>query len=573
LTTPGLSVASTVARAFSEYLAATAAITDTVARCFTHRDWQGLQDQTAARLDAYASAVDAAMADIGDAGDDREVWEAARSAYADLTADLPCVEVAETFFNSLTRRYLTTVGVDATVEFAEPRPLPPATEADVRRHAATGGLEAALEAAVSAPQLAPTWHNLRRDVRLADAEIRRSLRLHGASAEVDEIELLTAPFYRGHSAYLVGRLRSGAIELPLGIAIHHTNRGLVIGAILTEVDDVAVLFSYTRAAFFVAGDRPSSLVAYLAAMLPGRTRDELYTAVGHRKHGKTELYRDLARHIAASEDRFDYARGIHGMVMIVFTAPGYDVVFKVIRDRFPWPKQTTRRQVMAKYRLVTRHDRAGRLVDAHEFERLRFDCDRFAPELLEELGTQANRSVTIDDRHVTLDHVYIERRLAPLDLYVREANPVKARAAIMDYGRAIKNLAAANVFPGDMLLKNFGVTSGGRVVFYDYDEIVPLTRCRFRRLPESDRPDEEMSAEPWFGVGDNDVFPEEFTRFLGIRGELRDAFYDQHGDLFGVRFWQRVQERIAAGEVIEIFPYSRSRRLGASVRHVSGARE
>ncbi len=385
--------------------------------------------------------------------------------------------------------------------------------------------------------------------------------------------MLESPFYRGQGAYLVGRLRSGSLWLPLGVAIHHTTRGLTIGAVLTETGDVGVLFSYTRAAFFVATDCPGALVRYLGHILPKRSRDELYTAIGFRKHAKTELFRDFYRHITTSSERFDHARGIRGMVMIVFTVPGYDVVFKVIRDRFPYPKDTTRRRVMEKYRLVTRHDRAGRLVDAHEFENLRFDIDRFEPSLVDELREHATRSVAVDDGHVTLQHVYVERRLAPLDLYIREANPIKARSAIIDYGRAIKNLAAANVFPGDMLLKNFGVTRGGRVVFYDYDEITPLTECNFRELPVSDRPDEEMSADPWFGVGQHDVFPEEFRGFLGLRGELREALDYHHGDIFGVRFWKRMQDRLRSGEVIEIFPYKRSRRLGAGIRRIGGPAE
>jgi isocitrate dehydrogenase kinase/phosphatase len=121
-----------------------------------------------------------------------------------------------------------------------------------------------------------------------------------------------------------------------------------------------------------------------------------------------------------------------------------------------------------------------------------------------------------------------------------------------------------------MLLKNFGVTRSGRVVFYDYDELSKVTECNFRELPETQDPADEMSADPWFGVGEHDVFPEEFRNFLGVRGELRDVLELHHSDLFGVRFWQRVQERIRSGEVIEIFPYKRSRRLGAGVRR--GAR-
>jgi isocitrate dehydrogenase kinase/phosphatase len=570
LTDTAAAVAGVVLRHFRSYGEALEAINTAAIRSFASRDWDGLAVLTSERLDAYADAVGGSVAELRRTLDkpagDAATWAAAQSAYAALTAERPDVEIAETFYNSITRRFLTTVGVDPRVEFLERHPLPAPDEVEVRRHPAGEDVEAALEAAVTAPQLASQWRNLGRDVRLAAEEIRRSLGLHGMGNTVTEIEVLCTPLYRGHGAYLVGRLWAGDVALPLGIAIHHTNRGLAIGAVLTEAEDVSVLFSYTRAAFFVDTNRPAAIVAYLGALLPDRTRDELYTAVGYRKHGKTELFRDLSLHIATSGDRFEFARGIRGMVMIVFTAPGFGVVFKIIRDRFPYPKQTTRRRIMSKYRLVSRHDRAGRLVDAHEFEHLRFERSRFAPELLEELAMQATRSVSIDAEHVTLHHVYVERRLAPLDLYVREANPIKARAAIVDYGRAIKNLAAANIFPGDMLLKNFGVTSGGRVVFYDYDEIVPLTQCKFREMPDSDRADEEMSAEPWFGVGDDDVFPEEFTRFLGIRGDLRQAFDEHHADLFGVRFWTRMQERLDAGEVIEIFPYKRSRRLGAVLR-------
>ncbi len=557
-------------RRFETYVAALSAINDAAARAFSARDWDGMAVLIPERFDAYADAVGAAVAELrrnlDDRGGDAATWAAAHGDYATMVRDRQDVEIAETFYNSITRRFLTTEGVDPRVEFLERHPLPPNDAIAVNRYAVATSVEEALQDAVTEPELASQWQNLGRDVRLAADEIRRSLGLHGAAEGVTEIELLVTPFFRGHGAYLVGRLWSGDVMLPLGIVVHHTNRGLAIGAVLTEAEEVSVLFSYTRAAFFVDAPRPSALVAYLGELLPDRSRDELYTAIGYRKHGKTELYRDLSRHIATSSDCFEFARGIRGMVMIVFTIPGFGVVFKVIRDRFPYPKQTTRRRIMSKYRLVSRHDRAGRLVDAHEFEHLRFDRSRFAPELLDGLRSQATRSVSIDDQYVTLHHVYVERRLAPLDLYVREANPVKARAAIVDYGRAIKNLAAANIFPGDMLLKNFGVTKSGRVVFYDYDEIVPLTQCKFREMPDSDRADEEMSAEPWFGVGEDDVFPEEFTRFLGIRGELREAFDEHHADLFGVRFWTRMQERLEAGEVIEIFPYKRSRRLGAILR-------
>ena len=570
---PANLVADAVAEHYDLHLAALRAVNASAADAFARRDWSAAQGTVTRRLDAYADAVAgavAAVSGLGEAASDRGTWTAAKERFAATVAGRTDREIAETFFNSCTRRLLGTVGVDPGVEFTgvefSGTPQVPGKPA-LRRHpgpdpaALIGGI-------ITGAGIGGRWQNPTRDAVLGGEEIRRALRLHGIAGDVDEAEMASEPFYRGQGAYLVGRLHAGRSTLPVAVAVHHTSRGLVIGAVLTEPEEVGVLFSYTRAAFCVATECPAALVTFLSSLVPTRTRAELYTAIGYPKHGKTELFRDFSRYIATSADRFVHTRGIRGMVMIVFTIAGYDVVFKVIRDRFPFPKETTRRRVMDQYRLVARHDRAGRLVDAAEFENLRFPVDRFEPGLLGELTAEAARSVVVDGGHLTLRHVYVERRLAPLDLYLREANPVRARAAIVDYGRAIKNLAAANVFPGDMLLKNFGVTRGGRVVFYDYDEITPLVDCNFRRLPESDRPDEEMAADPWFGVGRHDVFPEEFSRFLGLRGELWQALDYHHGDLFEVRFWQRMQERIRAGEAIEIFPYGRNRRLGAHMRRV-----
>ncbi|MET0831686.1 MAG: bifunctional isocitrate dehydrogenase kinase/phosphatase [Acidimicrobiia bacterium] len=569
----GALVAGAVTEHYEAHLGALREINATAAEAFARRDWTEAQALLTRRLDAYADAVAGAVSAIAalvGTASGRDTWTAAKGRFAAAVSGRADREIAETFFNSCTRRMLGTVGVDPGVEFAGAELSgTPAIPGEPRLLRYPGPDPAALIGTiVSGAGIDGRWQNLTRDAVLGGEEIRRALRLHGIAGAVDEAVMAAEPFYRGQGAYLVGQLRAAGAAFPMAVAVHHTSRGLVIGAVLTEPEEVGVLFSYTRAAFCVATDNPAALVTFLAGLVPSRTRAELYTAIGYPKHGKTELFRDFSRHIATTSDRFDHTRGIKGMVMIVFTVPRYDVVFKVIRDRFPYPKETTRRRVMDRYRLVARHDRAGRLVDAAEFENLRFPVDRFEPGLLDELTTEAARSVVVDGDHVTLQHVYVERRLAPLDLYLREANPVRARAAIVDYGRAIKNLAAANVFPGDMLLKNFGVTRGGRVVFYDYDEITPLVECNFRRLPESDRPDEEMAADPWFGVGSHDVFPEEFSRFLGLRGELWQALDYHHGDLFEVRFWQRMQDRIRAGEAIEIFPYGRSRRLGAHLRRV-----
>jgi isocitrate dehydrogenase kinase/phosphatase len=572
VSTPGDDIARIALEAFDLYCGAFSTLSSRAANRFADRDWHGLQNDSTARLALYNEEVDRAVSRIRDllgvAHTERTNWVAARTEYEHAISQRGDAEIAKTFFSSITRRILKTEGTDPAVEFTDDPSMFPATEVPLARYEDESVVDM-LITMITAVDLGGVWQNLERDARLAALEIERRFALHGVTGPVAMVEVYREPFFRGRAAYLVGDITAGSVTLPLAVAIHHTSRGLIIGAVLLEPDDISVLFSYTRSSFMVIAEPPGDLVNYLRRLIPHRKPAELYTAIGYNKHGKTERYRDLRAYIAETGERFGYARGIRGMVMIVFTLPGYDAVFKVIRDRFPHPKQTTRRQVMAKYRLVFRHDRAGRLIDAHEFEHMRFARGLFSEELLAELETQASRSVSIEGDIVTLHHVYLERKVIPLDLYLRESNPLKARAAIIDYGRAIKNLAMSDIFPGDMLLKNFGVTRSGRVVFYDYDELTRVSECNFREIPSTSDPDREMSADPWFGVGEHDVFPEEFRNFLGIRGELRAVLEQHHGDLFGVRYWRRIQDRVKSGEVIEIFPYKRSRRLGAGIRRQS----
>jgi isocitrate dehydrogenase kinase/phosphatase len=295
--------------------------------------------------------------------------------------------------------------------------------------------------------------------------------------------------------------------------------------------------------------------------MPRKRIAELYISIGYNKHGKSELYCDLLHHLSRSDKKFELAQGERGMVMEVYTMSDYDLVFKVIKDHFAYPKNTTRNAVMAKYELVFKHDRAGRLVDAQEFEHLQFNRNRFSNELLDSLNQNAAKSVIINDDNVIVKHAYVERRVIPLNIYLREVDEAKALTAVVDYGNAIKDLAASNIFPGDLLLKNFGVTRHGRIVFYDYDELCLLSVCNFRVMPQPRSYDEELSAEPWFGVGENDVFPEELRKFIGLKGKLREVFLEHHEDLFDVIFWHQVQSRISSGKTIDIFPYGQNKRL------------
>jgi isocitrate dehydrogenase kinase/phosphatase len=531
---------------------------------FEQADWAAMQRDHAQRLDVYEASVQEGLvrlkALLGERVADRATWTLVRGAFAARVAGRPDVELAQTFLNSITRRVFHTVGVDPGLEFVapapEPPPAPPAPGLTVTI-AREGALETLVLRVLEHFRFAPGWDDAPGDA----ARVAQAMGRQVGESRVRAIELLASVFFRGKGAYLVGRLHTDLEPIPVVIALHRNAGGVGVDAILLTEDEVSIVFSFTRSYFFVETRCPRELVGFLRAIMPRKPVAELYIAIGHNKHGKTELYRSLLQHLERSDDRFEIAPGQRGMVMFVFTLPGFDVVFKVIRDRFEWPKTVTHAEVREKYRLVFRHDRAGRLVDVQEFELLEFDRSRFTDAVLAELASSASESVEIRGERVVVRHLYTERRLRPLDVYLREAGPEDARDAVIDYGQVLRDLAATNIFPGDMLLKNFGVSRHGRLIFYDYDELCPLSECHFRTLPPPRDDDEERSLEPWFYVGERDIFPEEFRSFLGLSGELLQVFLAHHGELLGVDFWLAMQERHRRGEILDIYPYRSSRRL------------
>ncbi len=555
-------------RAWDRYRDRFAAITRRAGTRFEQRDWHGMQNDMVERLELYRDVVDHLTVEVRDLLDDRVqdrlVWASLKAVYSGLIADRDDWDIAETFFNSLTRRIFTTVGVDPQVEFVATDYANPPTRPHrrlVAEYDRTGSVAALIEQILTDFRFRVLYEDIRRDAKLVAVEIEHQLRERGLPLDVTAAEIVPQPFFRGKGAYVVGRLRVGATELPLVLALRNPEGAVVVDAVLLDSVAVSILFSFTRSYFHVDIDRVYELVRFLASLMPHKRVAELYTSIGYHKHGKTELYRDLLAHLAGTGERFVVARGIRGLVMEVFTMPGFDVVFKVMRDVFGAPKRITRTEVKDRYRHVFHHDRAGRLVDAQEFEHLQFDRDRFEPGLLQTLLDECGRSVRVAGDTVVITHAYVERRVEPLNIHVREADAKIARQTVLDYGMAIKDLASTNVFPGDMLLKNFGVTRHGRVVFYDYDELAEITELRFRAMPEPDHDEDALSEEPWFGVDERDVFPEEFRAFLGLPRPLRETFEARHDDLFDPRWWQQVQTRLAAGEIIEIFPYGAERRL------------
>jgi isocitrate dehydrogenase kinase/phosphatase len=534
---------------------------------FERRDWVGLHRDALEWLGESAAAVAGTLAqleaELGPRFSDRDLWRAVRPAVeASLAARLDA-DLGSTFYNSIVRRALGTIGADPDTEFTTDIGGP----ANPQRIAVTYRIEHSVAATIrrllgDLGWTAP-WRNLPADAAAIAGRIE-SVWTDMADPPA-RIEVLPLVMYRGTRAFVVGRLAGGAKRLPLTIVLRHDESGVAADAVLLTEDAVSIVFSFTRAYFHADAGHPAAVVAFLREIMPRKPRSELYTALGFFKHGKTLLYRDVARQISESSDCFQHAPGARGMVMAAFVLPGIDVVFKVIRDEFAPPKTTTRRDVMERYALVFTHDRAGRLVDAQEFEHLAFPRDRFTPPLLEDLRSSCGSLLRETGETIEVRHLYTERRLVPLDLFLATADRSMAEDAILDWGQSVKDLAATNIFPGDLLLKNFGVTRHGRVVFYDYDELCPLDACRFRRLPPARDDDEEMSVEPWFHVGEHDIFPEEFPVFLGVPAALKPAFLSAHGDLFTPDFWRSMQARHAAGDVVDILPYRESQRL----RHVS----
>ncbi|MGH8078319.1 MAG: bifunctional isocitrate dehydrogenase kinase/phosphatase, partial [Lysobacter sp.] len=376
------------------------------------------------------------------------------------------------------------------------------------------------------------------------------------------IELLGTVFYRERRAYLVGRALGRQHSWPLVVALLSDDDGVRVDAVLTEVDHLSTLFGYARSYFHADLARVSDAVAFLHSLLPRKPVDELYTVIGRAKQGKTERYRRVFRHLAEhADERLVRADGERGMVMSVFTPRDYPVVFKLIRDRFAYPKNIERQQVEEKYRMVFRRDRVGRLVDAQEFHRLRFPQRQFAADVLDELLRECAQTVRLDGNDVVVAHCYVERRVRPLDLYVREAPMAAAQRAVLDYGQAIKDMARSNIFAGDLLLKNFGVSSNGRALFYDYDELCLLEQCHFRVVPAVREEDETRPLDEWLYAARDDVFPELFPQFLGLPGALRDALLREHGEIFDPAWWRQTQARLRSGEYLDVPPYPDSARL------------
>jgi len=508
--------------------------------------------------------VAALKARFPEAEKDESLWRSTKLAYIGLLHDHRQPECAETFYNSVACEVLHRRHYHNEFIFWRPAVATEHLEGDAPSfrcyYPLKDGLRNTLRAIAARFELANKWEDPERDVRNVVRALRRHFPRPARASPDLQIQVLDSLFFRNKGAYVVGRIINAHRELPFAVPILQNERGeLYADALLAGEDQLLVLFSFARAYFFVDMEVPAAYVSFLRWLMPKKPRAEIYMAVGLAKQGKTLFYRDLFYHLRHSTDRFTFAPGIRGMVMLVFTLPSYPYVFKVIRDRFAPPKDIDRQTVKDKYLMVKLHDRVGRMADTLEYSLVALPLDRFDDALLQELKRECASTVEFDGEDLVLGHVYIERRMQPLNLHVeelrRDGDHERLRTALREYGNAIKELAGAGIFPGDMLLKNFGVTRHERVVFYDYDEIQPMADVNFRPIPAAASYEEELSAEPYWSVGANDVFPEQFDRFLVSAPDTRRMFYEDHRDLLEPRFWQEKQARVAAGVQEDVFPY------------------
>jgi len=563
-----LLIAQTILQGFDAQYGRFLEVTAGAQQRFEQADWPAVQAAMKQRIHLYDHHVGLVVAQLkcitGPHFYDAAFLIRVKNCYSELLPDYPRAEIAESFFNSVYCRIFKhrDLTADKLYIFSEqpshpqrncPRPL-------ARQYPVQGDLMTTLEKVLGDLPMRLPWENAPRDVDYIATALQQ--RFSAAQLSDAVIEMATEIFYRNKAAWIIGKIRIGQQVFPLLLPVHLGQKcALFVDACLTDSNDASIVFGFARSYFMVYAPQPGALVEWLREILPAKTTAELYSAIGCQKHAKTECYREHLRFMAQTDESFIVAPGVKGMVMLVFTLPGSDRVFKVIKDRFAPQKEVTEAQVMACYQLVKEHDRVGRMADTQEFEHFILPKKNISPELMAELQREVPAKMEDLGSSIVLRHLYIERRMTPLNLYLEQASDQQLYDVIEEYGNAIKQLAAANIFPGDMLFKNFGVTRHGRVVFYDYDEICYMTEVNFRNIPSPRFPEDELASEPWYSIAENDVFPEEFRYFLCTDPRIRSVLENLHGDIFIPDYWQGLQQRILKGYVEDVYAYKQSQRF------------
>ncbi|MCP4045752.1 MAG: bifunctional isocitrate dehydrogenase kinase/phosphatase [Gammaproteobacteria bacterium] len=538
--------------------------------CFEHADWsragEGRKERILGYEERVTETVNALDRQFPDAGESSKMWPDVKTAYITLLLNHLQAECAETFYNSVVCRVLHRDYYSNDYIFWRPgvstEHLHGSSPSYRSYYPPTRGLRRCLLLTVTGFGLDNTFQNLRRDIRRLETAILEHRHRDWKQHPNYQIQVLGSLFFRSKAAYIVCRIINGdhvqALVIPL---IQDSDRHIYVDTALLRRKDVTIVFSFSRAYFMVDMEVPSAYVKFLISIMPGKSPVDLYAMLGLQKQAKTLFYREMLYHLSHSQDNFQIAPGVRGMVMLVFTLPSFQFVFKLIKDRFDPPKTSSREEVLQKYQLVKYHDRVGRLADTLEYSNVAISLDRIDPELLSELREKAAGSIEELGDNLVIKHIYIERRMEPLDQYLSQASPSRRRRAIRDFGQSIRDMVGTNIFPGDMLKKNFGVTRNERVVFYDYDEICYITDCNFRRIPPARSYEDEISDTPWYSIGQNDVFPESFAPFFFTNKKDLTEFRKYHEELLNPEWWKSMKDTILAGDLIDVFPYPVKRRF------------
>lgn len=569
---PELLIAHTILQGFDAQYGRFLEITAGAQQRFEQADWHAVQQAMKSRIHLYDHHVGLVVEQLRCITDnqtpDADLLLRVKDHYVQLLPDYPRFEIAESFFNSVYCRLFDhrSLTPDRLFVFSSQpaRRLRTLSRPLAKNFFADNGWETMLRQVLSDLPLRLPWQNTSRDVSYIVAHLRETF--DREALKNAHLQIANELFYRNKAAWLVGKLMMPDATVPFLLPIHRTDDGeLFVDTCLTTSAEASIVFGFARSYFMVYAPFPAALVEWLRDILPGKTTAELYMAIGCQKHGKTESYREYLTYIASCDEQFIEAPGIRGMVMLVFTLPGFDRVFKVIKDLFAPQKEMDAAHVRACYQLVKEHDRVGRMADTQEFENFVLEKRQIDPALMALLMQEARGKITDLGDKIAIRHLYIERRMVPLNIWLEQVDGPQLRDAIEEYGNAIRQLAAANIFPGDMLFKNFGVTRHGRVVFYDYDEICYMTEVNFRDIPAPRYPEDELSAEPWYSVAPGDVFPEEFRHWLCADPRIGPLFEEMHADLFHASYWRSLQTRIRSGHVEDVYAYRRRQRF--SVRY------